>query len=164
MSENNKNLKAKEQSIDEREREKAEILMKADEIHEETFDFGEDGQFQLKNEIEAMLSEEIDNPEAKYEMYYNVLNRLLREHLPKGEENKEARDLIYEEKNVFLTRGHRKDERGIRGADGRMSYISDIGEIINVVVEWVSTKGTPFDLFVRLQELNKSKGYDIKLV
>ena len=39
------------------------------------------------------------------------------------------KDLIYEEKNTFLTRGHRKDAQGIRGADGRMSYIDNLLKI-----------------------------------
>ena len=34
--------------------------------------------------------------------------------------------LIYEEKNTFLTRGRRIDEKGIRGADGRMGYVDDM--------------------------------------
>lgn len=36
---------------------------------------------------------------------------------------KTARDLIYDEKNTFLTKGHRKSEQNIRGADGRMASL-----------------------------------------
>lgn len=143
----------------EEEAERAEILMKADEIKEETFDFNMDGQVELKNELADMMLEQIDDPEAKYNLYYNVVNRLLKKHLPKGEEYKAARDYIYEEKNTFLTRGHRKNEQGIRGADGRMAYISDINELINVITTWISNKGTMFDLYTKLKNLNTSKGY-----
>lgn len=143
----------------EEEAERAEILMKADEIKEETFDFNMDGQVELKNELADMMLEQIDDPEAKYNLYYNVVNRLLKKHLPKGEEYKAARDYIYEEKNTFLTRGHRKNEQGTRGADGRMAYISDINELINVITTWISNKGTMFDLYTQLKNLNTSKGY-----
>ncbi|KAA4632824.1 hypothetical protein F3B51_28810, partial [Bacteroides ovatus] len=78
---------------------------------------------------------------------------------PKGAENKKARDLIYEEKNTFLTRGYRKDVRGIRGADGRMSYIADIRDLINIITEWAASQGTVFELYDRLRNINIEKGY-----
>ena len=148
----------------EQEAERAEILMKADEIKEETFDFNMDGQVELKSELADMMLEQIDDPETKYDLYYNVVHRLLKKHLPKGEEYKAARDLIYEEKNTFLTRGHRKDEKGIRGADSRMAYITDINELINIITTWISNKGTMFDLYSRLRDLNVSKGYGIRKI
>lgn len=147
------------QKEQEQEAERASILMRADEIKEETFDFDMDGQIELKNELADMMLEQIDDPEAKYELYYNVVNRLLRKHLPKGEKYKTARDLIYEEKNSFLTRGHRKNEQGIRGADSRMAYIKDINDLINIITKWISNKGTMYDLYSQLRDLNKSKGY-----
>lgn len=146
----------------EEEAERAEILMKADEIKEETFDFNMDGQIELKNELADMMLEQMDDPVAKYELYYNVVNKLLRKHLPKGEEYKAARDFIYEEKNTFLTRGHRKNELGIRGADGRMAYIEDMNELINIITGWISNKGTMYDLYTQLRDLNVSKGYGVR--
>lgn len=148
--------KIKEREI---ELEKEKILMQADEIKEETFNFTIDGQIIVKNEIAEMLLEEIDNPDEKYNLYYKVVNPLLRRYLPKGEQNKKARDLIYEEKNTFLTQGHRKDEKGIRGADGRMAYSSDITELINIITEWISAKGGMFQLYTKIRDLNISKGY-----
>lgn len=141
------------------EMERASILMKADEVKEELFDLNIDGQIELKNELADMILEQIDDPEAKYNLYYNVVNRLLRKHLPKGENYKPARDLIYEEKNTFLTRGHRKNDEGVRGADGRMAYVADINELINIITEWITIKGTMFDLYTKIRDLNKSKGY-----
>lgn len=143
----------------EKERERELILMEADKIKEETFDFDVDGQIELKSEIGEMILEEIDDPEEKHRLYYGVINRLLKKHLPKGDSFKEARDLIYEEKNTYMTRGHRINEKGIRGADGRMSYIDDMHEIVNIVTEWISSKGTTYDLYIRLRDLNVSKGY-----
>ncbi|NDV64473.1 hypothetical protein [Bacteroides sp. 224] len=143
----------------EQEMEREVILMKADEVKEETLIFDMDGQIEFKNEIADLVLEQIDDPEEKFNLYYNVVNRLLKKHLPKGEENKDARELIYEEKNTFLTRGHRKNEKGIRGADGRMAYIPDINELINIIMDWISNKGTMFDLYTKIRDLNISKGY-----
>lgn len=163
MEEKKKKLSQEElerlQKEHEQELERAAILMKADEVKEETFDFDINGQIELKNELADMVLEQIDDPEAKYNLYYNVVNRLLRKYLPKGDDYKAARDLIYEEKNTFLTRGHRKDEKGVRGADGRMSYIADINELIDIITEWISNKGTMFDLYTQIRDLNIDKGY-----
>lgn len=141
------------------EREREMILMKADEIKEQTFDFDLDGQLELKSEIADMMLGEVDDPEAKHEAYYHLINNLVRSNLPKGVNFKEARNLIYEERNTFLTRGHRVDERGIRGADGRMGYIEDMHEFVNIVSEWISSKGTMYELYIKLRDLNVSKGY-----
>lgn len=144
------------------EREREMILMQADEIKELTFDFDIDGQLELKSEMADMILEEIDDPEAKHDLYYKVIQRLLIKHLPKGEHYKDARKMIYEEKNTYMTRGHRINEKGIRGADGRMSYIEDMHEIVNIVTEWITNRGTPYELFIKLRDLNKSKGYGNK--
>ena len=143
----------------EQERERLAILFEADKIKEETFQFDLDGQVELKNEIADLVLGQIDNPEEKYNLYYNVVNQLLKKHLPKGENFKKARDLIYEEKNTFLTRGRRKDERGIRGADGRMAFTDDINALINIITHWISAKGTMYDLYTKILDLNISKGY-----
>ncbi len=143
----------------EQERERLAILFEADKIKEETLQFDLDGQVELKNEIADLVLGQIDNPEEKYNLYYNVVNQLLKKHLPKGENFKKARDLIYEEKNTFLTRGRRKDERGIRGADGRMAFTDDINELINIITHWISAKGTMYDLYTKILDLNISKGY-----
>lgn len=141
------------------EAEKLAILSKADEIKEETFDFGMDGIAEIKNEVSDMVLDAIDDPEEKYQLYYNVLNKMLQKALPKGDENKEARDLIYEEKNTFLSGGHRKNKNGIRGGDGRMGYRTDMHEIINVITEWIASRSGMFDLYIKLRALNIEKGY-----
>ena len=148
-----------EQERRKQELEQAEILMNANSDKEEVFAFDDNGDLIVKREIAEITLEAIDNPQEKYELYYKVLNKMLLNNLPKGEEFKQVRDYIYEEKNTFLTRGHRIQKDGRRGADGRMSYIPDINEIINVVSSWVVRRGTLFDLYVSLRELNISKGY-----
>lgn len=152
-----KKIELEKQQEEEREREM--ILMKADEIKEQTFDFDMDGQLDLKSELDDMMLGAIDDPEAKHALYYKVINRLMRQILPKGDNFKEARDLINEEKNTFLTGGYRIDESGIRGADGRMGYIEDMHEFMNIITEWISSKGTIFELYIKLRDLNVSKGY-----
>lgn len=144
---------------EQKEREKMEILSKADEIKNQSFVFDETGELTLKKEIEDLSIDPIDNPDERYDSYYKVVNRLLRKYLPKGDKYKDARDLIYEEKNTFLTRGHRKGADGIRGADGRMSYLADIHELINIITVWAASQGTMFELYNKLREINIEKGY-----
>jgi hypothetical protein len=139
--------------------EEQSILMEADKIKEEILQIDTEGNIELKNEIGNLLSGQIDDPEAKYQLYYHVISKLLQKHLPKGKKFAKIRDLIYEEKNAFLTRGHRKDEKGRRGADGRMSYISDIESFITILTEWITSQGTTFELYTKLLDLNVSKGY-----
>lgn len=156
ISETEKKLRKKQEI---QEAEKLAILSKADEVKEETFDFDVDGTIELKNEVSDIALDAIDDPEEKYQLYYNVLNRMLQQSLPKGEENKAARDLIYEEKNTFLSGGHRKNKAGIRGMDGRMGYRTDMHEIINVITQWIASRSGMFDLYVMLRALNIEKGY-----
>ncbi len=150
---------SEEQERRKQELEQAEILLNSNSDKEEVFAFDDDGDLIVKREIADITLEAIDNPQEKYQLYYNVLNKLLQNNLPKGEEFKSVREYIYEEKNTFLTRGHRIQKDGRRGADGRMSYITDINEIINVVSSWIVRRGTLFDLYASLRELNVEKGY-----
>ncbi|MFV0546905.1 MAG: hypothetical protein ACK5ND_12095 [Bacteroides sp.] len=160
LSEAEEKLRKKKEA---QEAEKLAILSKADEIKEETFDFDVDGTIELRNEVSDMVLDAIDDPEEKHQLYYNVLNKMLRQSLPKGDANKKARDLIYEEKNTFLSGGHRKNKVGIRGADGRMGYRTDMHEIINVVTEWIASRAGMFDLYIKLRALNIEKGYGSSL-
>lgn len=157
-SKNNQKIKSDELKKKEQE-EKLLILAKADEVKYQTLGFDIDGNIQLKKEIEEMMLEPIDNPQEKHELYYKVVNKLLRDHLPKGKAYKPARDYIFEEKNTFLTAGHRKDEKGVRGADGRMAYIPNIYEFINMILEWISENGTMIDLYTKIRDKNVELGY-----
>ena len=70
------------------------------------------------------------NPEEAYKLYYNI-RRVLIDNLPKGKSNKKLREKIYDEKNLFLNRGYDKNEAGIRGMDGRQTYINLMQEAEN---------------------------------
>lgn len=147
-----------------REQEIESILLKASESKEESLFFAENGDIEIRNEIESLLDQQIDDPDEKYELYYNVINKVLRDYLPKGKENESARNIIYEEKNTYLTRGRRKDDKGLRHADSRMSYNADLKALVDIVVDWASTNRNPFSLYVRLRDLNKSMGYGVPSV
>lgn len=161
---NKKEVKSKEsQEVKKKKRvqeeERISILLKADEILGQTLQVDLVGQMKVKNELDSLLQEPWDDPEAKYEMYYKVVRRLLIKYLPKGKAYEAPRKLIYEEINTYLTRGHRIRKDGTRGADGRMGYISDMRDLANVVNEWISNRETMFGLYTKICALNSSKGY-----
>lgn len=39
------------------------------------------------------------------------------------------------------------------------SRIEMMNELVNILTEWVATKGTPFELYVKLRDINIEKGY-----
>ena len=118
------------------------------------------GELKEVNEIREIIKSNSDNPEEKYNIYYNGIGKILKKYLPKGSEFKEDRDLIYDEKNIFLNRGKRKsDNNGIRKSDGRMTYQPVMGEILDVITEWASTSQNPADLYYNLYQLNEKHNY-----
>lgn len=160
---NNEKLKKEEILKKEKElqqeAEREAILMKADENKHETLELDFEGNIDFKNEVESMMLSPVDNPEEKHQLYYKVINKILKKYLPKGEEFKQARDLIYEEKNTFLSRGHRIDERGIRGADGRMGYVDDMHTMVNIITKWITSNGGMYELYTKMRDFNIEKGY-----
>lgn len=140
------------------EKERNEILAKSSIQKGKQLELGTEGVKSVK-EVKVFATSGNENPEKKYQMYYKGIQRLLKKHLPAGKENKKARGYIYEEKNTFLTRGKRKSKFGIRGADGRMGYISDAEEVLNLVAKWVVAKGTMMELFNSFREMNVNRGY-----
>ena len=113
----------------------------------------------VENEAERLIGQKIDDPIEKFQLYYKGLNKLLRDSLPKGKRNEEARRIIYDEKNVLINRGAIKNEQGIRGSDGRMAYIEDLEEAIRIVADWISTKGSYYDLYRAFWDKNEQLGY-----
>lgn len=119
------------------------------------------GELKEVNEIKEILKGNADNPEEKYNIYYNGIGKILKKYLPKGKEFKEERDLIYDEKNIFLNRGKKKsdNDNGVRKSDGRMTYQPIMGEILDIISEWASTSQNPFDLYTSLYNLNDKHNY-----
>lgn len=145
--------------LSEKERERLELLQKADQVRGRQLTVDEDGQLATKSELKQFALGTVENPGKNHEVYYAGIQRLLLKFLPKGKQNERLRRIIYDEKNVFLSRGKRKDERGIRGADGRMGYLADKDEALTQVIEWARTKQSMGDLYLVFWRLNEKYGY-----
>ena len=157
-----KNIDKKKESDKAAEQEEMERMMlisKADEVVGEQLTIDSEGILYTEDEIKTFALGDIDNPERKYDVYYNGINKLLTKHLPKGTSYKTARDYIYEEKNTYLTRGHRKNEKGVRGADGRMGHIEDAEKILEIITTWIINKQSMVDLYTTIRDVNVKLGY-----
>ena len=135
------------------------LISKADEIVGEQLTIDIDGILQTEDELKKFALGDIDDPERKYDIYYKGISKLLLKHLPEGKGYKKARDYIYEEKNTYLTRGHRIDEKGIRGADSRMGHIEDADKILELITNWIIKKGSMVELYSTIRDLNIKLGY-----
>ncbi|MHA4808037.1 hypothetical protein ACX0G9_08015 [Flavitalea flava] len=151
--------KSQQQLSEEAAAERMRLLAEADEVKGEQLSFTPEGQFVKIREIPVTDTGNVDDPEKKFDIYYRNINRILKRSLPKGKQYKAARDYIYEEKNVILTRGKRKKSDGTRGGDGRMAYIIDAEEVLEMVAKWEKENGKMADLFNTLHSYNISKGY-----
>lgn len=159
MADKNKTKKGQDLSPEDIER--MELLLKANEkIGKQLTISSETGSLEEIDELKAILAKDFENPEEKYNLYYNGIRRLLMDNLPKGPEFEEVRQIIYDEKNIFLNLGKRKsDNKGIRKSDGRMTYQPIMNEILDIIVGWVADSRNPFDIYKRFYELNEKNGY-----
>lgn len=119
--------------------------------------------FSFLDGVEDKFAKDLQNPDESYRLYYSI-RRLLMEYLPKGKENKKARDLIYDQKNLFLNRGKAKGSDGLRGSDGRQAYISsDLTVALEIVKNWIKSGANTFDIYKSFNDKNKELGYiDVK--
>lgn len=155
----NKNKKKIERELSKEDKERLEILHKSEEIKGEQLLINLDSQLIIENEAEALLGQKIDDPILKFQLYYNGISKLLKSSLPKGKAYEDVRRIIYDEKNILINRGAKKDEKGIRGSDGRMAYMEDLEEAIKIVANWTSRKGSPSELFMAYWDKNEELGY-----
>lgn len=124
-------------------------LMSNVEIGDEDIDLG----FDTSN-----LNDTAD-PQTSYRLYYGI-RRLLIDNLPKGKHNKKLRQYIYDEKNLFLNRGLEIKDNGIRGSDGKMTYIIlFLKEAFDTVASWVSTGANAFEIYNAFYEMNEERGF-----
>ena len=160
MKENNKKTK-QEQQLTDADIERLELLQRAHERKGRQLTISGEGEALKEiDELRQLVGKQLDNPEEKYKIYYNGIRKLLMDHLPKGEDYKEMRDIIYDEKNVFLNLGKTKsDGGGVRGSDGRMTYQPVMNEILDVVIAWVGGSQNPFHLYRDFYMLNEKHGY-----
>ncbi|MFC5623275.1 hypothetical protein [Algoriphagus winogradskyi] len=143
-----------------RQREIEEILSEANAKTGEQLVLDELGGLKSQNELkEFALGQIPDDPEQKYDVYYKGVEKLLKKFLPEGDKYKSAREVIREEKKIFLTRGKKLDKKGIRHADSRMGYIQDMEEIMNLITKWAFESRNYFELYSLLRDKNKELGY-----
>jgi len=141
--------------------ERLELLQKANEKTGKQLTINaETGSLEEFDELKQLVGKEFENPEEKYQLYYNGIRRLLMDFLPKGKDYKQLRDIIYDEKNVFLNLGKKKsDNNGIRKSDGRMTYQPVMNEILEIIIKWAGESQNPFDLYRDFYELNEKHEY-----
>ncbi|MBF2708649.1 hypothetical protein [Flavobacterium soyangense] len=157
MKENKK--KIIERNLSKEDIERLELLQKSEEIKGEQLVLNMDSELAIENEAEKLLGQKIDDPVTKFQLYYNGLTKLLKDNLPKGKEFEDVRRIIYDEKNILINRGAKKDEKGIRGSDGRMAYMDDLEIAIKIVADWTSKKGTSAELFMLFWDKNEELNY-----
>ena len=159
MAKDNKQKKG--EKLSEADLERMELLQRANEkVGRQLSINAEKGNLEEIDELRELIGKQFEDPEEKYNLYYRGIRKLLMDYLPKGKEFKEARDIIYDEKNIFLNLGKRKsDNNGIRKSDGRMTFQPVMNEILDVIVKWVSESQNPFDLYREFYELNERHSY-----
>ena len=139
--------------------ERQEILQQAEFVKGEQLSINLNSELVIENEAEKLIGQKFDDPVEKYQIYYKGLNKLLRDSLPTGKRNENARRIIYDEKNILINRGAKKDEKGIRGSDGRMAYVDDLEKAIQIVANWIINKGSCYDLYLAFWDKNEELGY-----
>lgn len=154
-----KNIDKKKRELSKKELEKLKILQKSEEVKGEQLKINLDSGIIVENQAKKLLDKKIDDPVQKFQLYYRGLTKLLKDNLPKGKENEDARRIIYDEKNILINRGAKKNEKGIRGSDGRMAYIEDLEIALEIVADWITQKGSPADLFMAFWNKNETLGY-----
>ncbi len=117
-------------------------------------------------ELKDAIDKSIQNPDEAYNLYHKTMNKLLRENfrpLIDGKENLPNRQLIYDQKNLLLNFGKDKDNKGIRGSDGKMATTERMEMVVKLIAEWVISDGkTPFNLFTKFGDKNIELGYITK--
>ena len=155
----NSKKKTKITKATEKDRERLEILQRAEEVRGKQLSVGLDGRLHTEDELKNFALGGVESPEKRYELYYPGIRKLLMRYLPEGKENMPLRRIVYDEKNVFLSRGKKLDSRGIRGADGRMGFEIDLDMAFKAVVKWASENGTPVQIYDAFRKLNDTYGY-----
>lgn len=151
-------LKAKQEKAQEEER--LGLLMQADEVKGKQLVIGIDGSVNTEDELrQSALGGDTQDPQKMHEVYYKGIQKLLTENLPTGKTYEKARNYVYEEKNTYLSGGHRLKKDGTRGADGRMGYKEAAEEMFELVMDWVLKKGSAVDIYITLRDLNVKSGY-----
>lgn len=110
------------------EKEMEELIKASQEVKSPQLGLGEE--FERIPKVDVIG--DVQNPETAYELYYKALFAILKSSLK--ELPKPQREMIYDQKNIFLTRGKVKNEKGIRGGDSRQAYLSDLEMALELVI------------------------------
>ena len=150
---------------DQYETERAELLRRSKESKSVQLQFdGATSELKEVDELRQLIGQQFENPQEKYHAYYGGIQKVMMAYLPSGKAFKEARDIIYDEKNVFLNLGKKKsDNNGVRRSDGRMTYQPVMNEIVDLLMKWVAESQNPFTLYNMLYDLNEKHGYGHEL-
>ncbi len=159
MAKDNNKIDKKQRELSKEDLERLKIFQKAEEIKGEQLSINLDSEITVENQAVKLLGQRIDDPVEKFQLYYHGLSKLLKDNLPKGKENEDVRRIIYDEKNILINRGAKKNEKGIRGSDGRMAYIEDLETAIQIVADWISRKGSPSEIFMAYWDKNEELNY-----
>ena len=148
-------------SEDNRRREIEEIMLRADESPTSSLFIGEEGDLETLDEMKAIITGDVDDPETKYELYYHGIDKVLRKELPKGSKYKEMRSELREELNTFLANGKRKIN-GRRGADCRMGKLPLMEEAFEIVFQWRASGANPVELYNTFRSINLKKAKNVE--
>jgi hypothetical protein len=105
----------------------------------------------------SMLNDTAD-PGKSHRLYYGM-RRLMMDNLPTGKENNDLRQFVYKEKNLFLNRGKELDKNGIRGSDGRMTFITFLEIAFQITVEWIKQGANATMLWQMFYDENDKFGF-----
>ena len=149
----------KKRQLSKEDEERLDILRKSEDVKGEQLVIDIDSDLVIENLAEGLIGQKIDDPVQKFQLYYNGLTKLLKDNLPKGKANEDVRRIIYDEKNILINRGAKKNDQGIRGSDGRMAYVEDLETAIVIVSDWLVTKGSSTDLYMAFWDKNEELEY-----
>lgn len=95
------------------------------------------------------------NQKESYDLNY-AIRRLLMQGLPRGEENKDLRQMVYDEKNLLLRDGvDRPAGGGTIGADSRQAKPSLARAAYVKTQAWADRGGSAYDIFLEYYDFNK---------
>lgn len=110
------------------------------------------------SEFDLSILNDTADPEKSHRLYYGM-RRLMMDNLPRGKENKELRQFIYDEKNLFLNRGNELNDDGVRGSDGRMTFTTFLEIAFQISAEWIKQGANPIGLWQLFYDENEKFGF-----
>lgn len=114
-----------------------------------------------EDEVKKLIfgNEIIDNPQSKHTLYYHGIEKMLRLITEKGKKSDISFDILREEKNIFLSRGKHKNDKGVRNFDVRQAYETDMDAAYNIIINAITSGMNAFDLYVEFRDQNINSGY-----